>query len=92
MLSQESWDNIAQVKSLRTAVREDPDNIAQGKKLFNIVSILLGQHCTGKLLVQCCPRGLRQHCTGKKNCSMLSQYSWDNIAQVNYLFNVVQEA
>ena len=34
MLSQDSWDNIAQVKSLRTAAREHPDNIAQGKKLL----------------------------------------------------------
>ena len=28
----------------------------------------------------------------KKSCSMLSKYSYDNIAQVKALYNVVQEA
>ena len=28
----------------------------------------------------------------KKSCSVVSQFSWDNIAQVKTLCNVVQEA
>ena len=52
----------------------------------------MGRHCTGKNLMQCCPRGSRQYCTGKKSCSMLPQFSWGNIAQINTLDNVVLEA
>ena len=50
MMSQFSWDNIAQVKTLCNVVQEAPENIAQEKIMFNVVLILLEQHCRGKNL------------------------------------------
>ena len=89
MLSQNSCDNIAQLKSWGN-VQETPDNIAQEKILFNVVLILLGQHCTGKIYVQCCPRGSRQYSAGKKLVRWCNvQEAPDNIAQEKILFNVV---
>ena len=36
MLSQYSWDNTAQVKTLCNVVQEAPDNIAHEKTLCNV--------------------------------------------------------
>ena len=68
MLSQYSWDNIAQVKTLCNVVKNAPDN--KKKILFNVVSVFLGQHCTGKKPMQCCPRGSRQHCIVNILCNV----------------------
>ena len=51
MLSQYSWDNIAQVNSMCNVVQDTSDNIAKEKLLLNFVLILLEQHCAGKILV-----------------------------------------
>ena len=50
VVSQFSWNNIAQVKTLCNVVQEAPENIAQEKIMFNVVLILLEQHCRGKSL------------------------------------------
>ena len=50
VVSQFSWDNIAQVKTLCNVVQEAPENIVQEKIMFNVVLILLEQHCRGKSL------------------------------------------
>ena len=50
MLSQLSWDKIAQGKTLGSVVPDAPDNTAQEKILFNVILILLGQYCTEKTL------------------------------------------
>ena len=86
------WANIAQAKTLFSVVQFAPDNIVLEKILFNVVLILLGQHCTSKNFVQCCSRDSRQHCTGKNPVQYCLKYSWDSIAQVKTLCNVVQEA
>ena len=87
-------DNTARVKTLCNVVLVAPDNNAQKKFLFNDVLILLGHYCTSKYPMQCCPWDSRQHCTRKKSCSMLSQFSYDNIALVTAktLCNVAQES
>ena len=51
--------------------------------------ILMGQYCTDKSTMQCYPS---DNNVQEKSCSMLSQYSWDNITQVKILSNIVREA
>ena len=63
--SRYSWDDIAQIKTLCSVVREAPNNTTQEKILFNIVFISLGQRYSGKNPMQCCPWGSRQQCNGK---------------------------
>ena len=74
MLFQYSWDNIAQVKSLRL---EAWDNIAQEKILFNVVLILLAEHCTSNNIEKLFFL-----------CSVVSSLL-DNIAEGFYLSNVL---
>ena len=64
-------------KTWCNVVKEAPDNV---------VLILSRQHCTGQIPMKRGPWGSSQQCTGK-SCSMMCQYSWDNIAQVNTLGN-----
>ena len=64
-------------------VQEASDNIAQEKKVIYVVLILLGQHGIGKNLL----------CNVVKEVpDNVAKDSWDNIAQVDTLCNVVLEA
>ena len=85
-----SWDKIAQVKTLCSFAKKAPGNIAWKKILCSVVLILLGQHCAGKSLCNVvleAPNNIAK----ENNQSMLSWFSWDNIAHVKPLCNVVQE-
>ena len=62
ILSQYSWDNFAQLKTLCNNIRGVPGNNEQEKIFWKIVLILLGKHCTAENPMQCCPRGSRQLC------------------------------
>ena len=86
-----SWDNIARVKILCSFAKKVPGNIAWEKILCSVVLILLGQHWAGKALCNVVletPENIAQ----ENNQSMLSWFSWDNIAHVKPLRNVVQES
>lgn len=72
MLSCNSWDSIAQVKTLDKVTGDAPENIAQKKILWNVVLILVGKHYASKSPEPCYPRELQATFHSKKSCTMLS--------------------
>ena len=84
---------MAQIKTLRNVGQEAPCNIEQEKVPCSVVLIRLGQHCTRKTLCNVvleAPDNIAQ----AKSFSLLSEFSWDNFAQLqaNISGNVVHKA
>ena len=65
MLSQYSWDDSAQVKSLCNVVQEASDKIAQVKSLCNVVQEAPDNIAQEKNLFNVVLILLGQHCTSK---------------------------
>ena len=89
---QECLDNIAQGKILFIVVLILLGHHCTGKNFAQCCPRVSRKHCTGKNPVKCCLNTLGTTLFREKSFSMLYLYSWDTIAQVKTLRNVVQES